>query len=205
MTERINSIYRLVTVPAFYSLFQNMLGAQSARRRLVRDYYDVHPRMRLLDLGCGPGDLFEFLPDVDYTGIDLNPKHIAAARRRHGTGGTFINDDVANLTVEPDSRFDRIIFSGLLHHLDDVTAKNLVQACGRLLASGGRLIGHEPCYVDGQHPFARWMKDRDSGQDIREAEGYRSLFSEAGGTLETLLLDDLIRIPYNHIVISWSK
>ena len=205
MTERVNHVYRLVTVPRLYSLFQNLLGGNSARRRLVKEHYDISAGSRVLDLGCGPGDFLGVLPDVEYTGVDLNPKHIEAAKYRWGTRGTFVHDDVASLSLQSHDAFDRIIFTGLLHHLDDSAATALVQTCGTLLAPRGRMIGLEPCYVDGQHPFARWMKNRDSGQNIRDLQGYRKLFVGSEGTLETILLDDLLRIPYNHVVISWSK
>lgn len=205
MAERTTNIYKLVTIPAFYTLFQNLLGASSARKRLVKEHYDLSPGMRVLDVGCGPGDLLSFLPDVNYTGIDLNPSHIASAKEKHKSNGRFICDDVANISVDSKQRYDRILFSGLLHHLDDTTATNLLKTCGELLAENGRLVGHEPCYVEGQHPFARWMKDKDSGENIRNQAGYSGLFSQLGGNLDTVVLDDLIRIPYNHIIISWSR
>lgn len=37
----------------------------------------------------------------------------------------------------------------------------------QLLKFTGGFLAVEPAYHDGQHPFARWMKDRDSGQNIR--------------------------------------
>ena len=204
MSQRTSYFYRLVTIPAFYSAFQNILGAQSARKRLIEEHYDITPGLRVLDVGCGPADLLELLPRCDYTGIDLNPEHIDTASQKYGDRGRFECRDVAELEAESHEAFDRILFSGLLHHLDDDVAANLLQTCAKLLAPGGFLVGHEPVYVPQQNPLARWMKNRDSGQNIRDEDGYRALFRPLGGRLSVTLHDDLIRIPYNHIVLKWQ-
>lgn len=204
MAQRISNIYKLVTIPAFYSAFQNMLGARKARQRLADEHYRIPPGARVLDVGCGPADLLDILPACSYTGVDLNPEHVAAARARYGDRGTFVCSDVANLTADQAGSFDRIIFSGLLHHLDDDIAVGLLQTCKVLLARDGVLVGHEPEYVDGQHPIAKLMKDRDSGQNIRNKDAYLKLFAPLGGQLTVTHHNDLIRIPYNHIVFSWS-
>ncbi|MGI9388928.1 MAG: SAM-dependent methyltransferase [Boseongicola sp.] len=204
MSQRTSHFYRLVTVPAFYTAFQNILGAQRARKRLIEEHYQIAPDLRVLDVGCGPADLLELLPPCEYTGIDLNPEHIDAARNKYGNRGEFECRDVAELEAENRGVFDRILFSGLLHHLDDNVASKLLGVCTTLLAPGGILVGHEPVYVTHQNPIARWMKNRDSGQNIRNEEGYSALFLQLDGRLSITHYDDLIRIPYNHIVLSWQ-
>ncbi|MHC4294297.1 MAG: class I SAM-dependent methyltransferase [Planctomycetota bacterium] len=51
---------------------------------------------KLLDVGCGLGDLLEFLKKrkirTDYTGVDICPEMAAAARRRHRRGKFFCAD-----------------------------------------------------------------------------------------------------------------
>ena len=47
------------------------------------------PQGRVLDLGCGLGDLLDYfderrLPYDEYTGIDVSERMVAEARRRHG-------------------------------------------------------------------------------------------------------------------------
>ena len=51
--------------------------------------------MKVLDVGCGPANILAYLPPVDYTGVDLNEKHIAYAREAYGDRGRFIVGDVA--------------------------------------------------------------------------------------------------------------
>jgi hypothetical protein len=41
-------------------------------------------------IGCGPADILDFLPAIDYIGFDANPKYIQEARKRYKDRGTFL-------------------------------------------------------------------------------------------------------------------
>ena len=69
----------------------------------------------VLDVGCGVGGLYAFLRrqgiNVDYTGIDINPAAIDAARSRHPDGRFF----VCNLLTQPiDTQYDFVFAHGVL-------------------------------------------------------------------------------------------
>jgi SAM-dependent methyltransferase len=71
---------------------------------------------RLLDVGCGFGDLLEFLhargQRPDYTGIDLCEPMVARCRERFGPGeARFEVGDV--LAYEPDAPYDYVVASGI--------------------------------------------------------------------------------------------
>ncbi|CAN5404786.1 hypothetical protein BH24ACT12_BH24ACT12_02090 [soil metagenome] len=63
----------MLSIPAVYETFQRAVGSPRVRRELVDSY--VHPRvgLRVLDIGCGPGDLITYLPGLDFIGVDLRP------------------------------------------------------------------------------------------------------------------------------------
>ncbi len=71
--------------------------------------------LRVLDVGCGLGDLYPYLlelaPQAHYRGIDLHPTMIAAAQRRHPQGHFAVADILDWPTEE---RFDLVIASGTL-------------------------------------------------------------------------------------------
>ncbi|MGY8685173.1 class I SAM-dependent methyltransferase [Bradyrhizobium sp. UFLA05-153] len=46
--------------------------------------------MNVLGVGCGRAAILPYLPQVNYTGIDLNEKHIAFVRQRYGEARRFI-------------------------------------------------------------------------------------------------------------------
>jgi len=52
----------------------------------------------IIDAGCGPGHVTDFLADLgaDVTGLDLSPGMVAEATRRHPTR-TFVQGDLRHL------------------------------------------------------------------------------------------------------------
>ena len=79
---------RVLLLPAMYSGLQRLLGAERSRTLFCRDYVAASSGDRVLDLGCGAGDVLPHLPEgVRYTGVDINPAYIASASARFGTRG----------------------------------------------------------------------------------------------------------------------
>jgi len=74
---------------------------------------DLDASTRLLDVGCGLGDLYGYLAEtgreVDYTGIDVLPAMIEEARERH-PGARFEVRDL--LEMDTDRSWDVVICSG---------------------------------------------------------------------------------------------
>lgn len=72
----------------------------------------------LLDLGCGVGDLCDFLASrgvsVDYTGVDILEEMIKEARRRC-RGGRFIHADLLKENPFSDATFDVAFCSGIFN------------------------------------------------------------------------------------------
>lgn len=79
--------------------------------------YSSEEPLRLLDLGCGPGFLLNYLGHaglidrVDYTGVDLNPDVLAAARERWPER-RFLERDVRSEPF-PDGLFDYAVLCGV--------------------------------------------------------------------------------------------
>jgi len=100
----------------------------------------VEPASRVLDFGCGFGDLNGYFAergiDVDYTGIDLSPELLNEARYRH-PDATLFEGDLFELSP-PVQSFDYAFASGSLSEpLDDggdytrETIRLLFESCRR--------------------------------------------------------------------------
>ncbi len=86
--------------------------------------------VRILDLGCGGGDVVARLEAlarreriaVDLTGADPDPRAIAVAAARRDTAARFIRADAGRLLADGE-RFDIVLSNHVLHHLgtDDLT------------------------------------------------------------------------------------
>ncbi len=83
----------------------------------------VEPNTRVLDLGCGPGVLLEYLVQtkkVSAVGVDLDFGRITACVRR-GLAA-YQGDMTQFMRAFPDKHFDRVICSRTVHELGDPTA-----------------------------------------------------------------------------------
>jgi SAM-dependent methyltransferase len=100
---------------------------------------------RILDAGCGTGGLIRRLaprhPDWAWTGIDLEPLACAFARER--TLAEIIEGSIAALPFEAD-RFDAVICSDVLYHLDDDEAA--LREIFRVLVPGGTTVINVPAH-----------------------------------------------------------
>jgi ubiquinone/menaquinone biosynthesis C-methylase UbiE len=88
------------------------------RRRLAEIYrFLVPPGMRVLEIGCGEGDLLAALHPAYGVGIDLSPRMLERARARH-PGINWLEGDAHSF--ELNEQFDFIVCSDLLNDVWDV-------------------------------------------------------------------------------------
>lgn len=201
MSHRSTGIYRIFESAAVYELFQRLLGSDAARRRIVRDFLRPSQGARILDVGCGPGAILDYLPeDVDYVGYDLNPKYIEEARRKYPGRGRFFCARVDEAPDEPGG-FDLVLATAILHHLDDAEAGVLMAGARRHLRPGGSLVTLDPVRHPNQPAVARMLVALDRGRQVRTPDGYRALAAAHFPSVETTLLTDLMPIPYSHFLM----
>ncbi len=87
--------------------------------KLLRYYYRflIPPGMRILELGCGHGDLLAALKPTLGVGIDFSGKMIRCAENKH-ENVSFIQADAHDMPIK--GTFDIIILSDLVNDLWDV-------------------------------------------------------------------------------------
>jgi SAM-dependent methyltransferase len=169
-------IRAVLSHPSVYNTMQWLMGAQALRVENVRNHVRPFPGMRILDLGCGTAGILAALPaDIQYVGYDMSPNYIDAARRRHGDRGAFhcrLLEEAEVADLEP---FDLVMGTGVLHHLDDATARKFMAIAAAALRPGGRIYTVDPCFAPVQNPIARFLIARDRGQHVRDSQGYLAL------------------------------
>lgn len=155
----------------------------------------LSPSMRVLELGCGPGNVTEHIASAtkEIVATDFSEKMIERAKATVKLDNvTFEVADAKNLPY-PDASFDAVVTSNMLHVIDDPEAV-LAQA-RRVLKPGGTLIASSfvkgtkraevirlGLNVIGKGTFHTWdFKQfveffRENGWQIHSARKIKSLF-----------------------------
>jgi SAM-dependent methyltransferase len=198
MAQITSGIRAVLSNPLIYDAIQSLMGAEKARARIVRDHVRPFAGMRILDLGCGTAEILSELPaDITYVGYDMSAEYIAAAQTKFSGRGTFhcrLLEQAEVATLEP---FDLVLGIGVLHHLDDFTARQFMAVAKAALKHSGRIYTIDPCYAPGQNAIARFLISRDRGQHVRDVAAYRAL--PQGLAVEvTGALEHRAWIPYTH-------
>jgi ubiquinone/menaquinone biosynthesis C-methylase UbiE len=128
--------------PLYDPLFKWVMREETFKRRLIQQA-NVQPGMNALDLGCGTGTLTLMLkrahPEAQVTGLDGDPQVLAIARDK--ARGTDIQWDegLASSLPYPDSAFDKVVTSLVIHHLVTDDKRRAFKEVYRVLKPHGEL------------------------------------------------------------------
>ncbi|MBX9804924.1 MAG: glycosyltransferase [Alphaproteobacteria bacterium] len=91
----------------------------------------IEPQLKVLEIGCGNGDLLASVAPRVGVGIDISPKIIDYAKTRHPTFTFFTHDAEAAYTKLKDQTFDVVIISDVIGFFDDIqlALENLAPLC----------------------------------------------------------------------------
>ena len=198
---------RVLSIPRAYQMLGRLLVRRRTVLRHVTDFIRPFPGCRILDIGCGPADILGCLPPTigEYVGFDMNPRYIEAARRRWGSRGCFIQQEVRDATVAERDYYDRVLATAILHHLDDEESRRLFGLAREVLKPGGALITYDNVLLERQNWFARFLIQQDRGRCVRTMEGYRELALSCFQEVEGTVLHDTLRVPYTIWVMICRK
>lgn len=204
MAQITHGVRVILSHPFIYSSLQSFMGAHKARQSFVVNFVRPFSGMKVLDMGCGPADILAYLPDVEYWGFDISENYISQARKRFGKRGEFHPKQLQMTDLERLPSFDMVLAIGLLHHLDDAVATDVMRLAYRALKPGGRLLTIDPCFDPGQNQIARFLIGKDRGQNVRTREGYASIASQIFEALR-IEVQHKAWIPYTHCLMECTR
>lgn len=108
-----------------------------------------HGGRRVLDVGCGTGAAAVWADGAEYFGIDLSGAWVCQGRDEPDR--TLAVASVVSLPF-PDGCFDRVVCSGMLHHLACGRAPAALGEMARVLKKGGEVAILEP------NPWNPWAR-----------------------------------------------
>ena len=195
-------IRKLLDIPIIYSTFQRSVKTFRYEAMLTQLLNSSTIKdQRVLDFGCGPGDLADRFLEADYLGIDplLRCVKVAQAKveKLKIKGKVKLGDHNSLLDLEPES-FDLIIAIGVLHHMDDAAAQTFVQNASRLLTpKTGQLVTLDPCIFEEQSFASRFMVKRDRGRFVRHEIEYKKLLEVDYNQISSQQYSKILRMPYD--------
>jgi SAM-dependent methyltransferase len=127
-----------------YDPLTRLLGVHAMHQRLV-DQADLRPGLRVLEIGCGTGNLAVLIkrqhPGTTVLGLDPDPRALARAQRKARRAGLPIEfaRGFADDLPYPPASVDRVFSALMLHHVDAADRPAALREVARVLAPGGSL------------------------------------------------------------------
>lgn len=158
------NLANIVLKDGFNDAFQNkdIYDGQVSSGALLFDFFNRNhnPSGRILDLGCGCGDLFSLLPKIKY-GVEPNSRRRGIARKNHK--GKIIYEGWCENTPFPKDWFSTIISWGTFCFVR--SPMETLCEINRILIIGGRFIfdvgvGTNLPIIQTVEPnsFVRWVQ-----------------------------------------------
>ena len=127
-----------------YDPLNRLLGVRRIRRRLL-DQADLRPGQRVLEIGCGTGDLLlaakRAQPAAVVVGLDPDLAALARAHRKARRRGLTVQLDRGHAEELPyaDDSVDVVLSSFMLHHVPADEREPAMREVLRVLRPGGAL------------------------------------------------------------------
>lgn len=193
----------ILQYPTIFSLFQKLIGTHRIKL-LITQNTKLKPGFKVLDVGCGFGNLLEYLPhDINYVGIDINQNYINYAKKKYNLRGRFICADVTKLRLK-EEKFDVILVSSLFHHLSDNEVKKLLKSLLPFIKKEAIVVSADSVYLKNQSYLSRFITSQDRGKYVRYEEGYLDLTKKYFSRINYKIVSNLLNAPINLIFI-WMR
>jgi SAM-dependent methyltransferase len=196
----------VLKIPSAYAVFQELVGAHRWRKKFIREMVRPAVGDKLVDIGCGPAQMLEWLPSVRYIGIDVSEAYIESAKRKHGSRGVFLVGNTNTLRGHEVLRdIDIVMCCGVLHHLNDDEALDLIRFAHEVLKHGGRFVALEAAWLPRQSGLSRWVVGQDRGKNVRTDDEYHALVAKFFQKIRVVPELHPLRIPYAGVTMECSK
>lgn len=128
--------------PLYDPLLKWIMREETFKNQLIQQA-NIQPNMKVLDLGCGTGTLTLMLkrahPTAEVTGMDGDPQVLDIAREKSGNTNIQWDEGLASSLPYPDSVFDRVVTSLVIHHLVTDDKRRAFKEIYRVLKPLGEL------------------------------------------------------------------
>ena len=143
---------------------------------LKKEINNRSKKIKILDIGCGSGEISRFFNNLDYIGIDVNPDYIEFARKIYKKNFEVMNAQKLRFKKR---YFDYVVIIGVLHHIDDKNCNLILNEIKRVIKDTGKIIIIEDVNTQSKIDLlGNIIRKLDVGEHIRTQKEWLELLSK---------------------------
>ena len=175
MSQRTGTLYDLINNPIVYKFIQKIMSGTSFRKKII--LRNIKKRnLKILDIGCGPAEIIQYIPSCEYYGYDIDKRAIEYAKKKYSKKNChFFCKKFGKKEIKKLPQFDFVILFGILHHLNNVQAKEILFLCKKKMKKNSKLLTEDPILIKNQNFVAKFLIEKDRGSNVRKKGEYLSL------------------------------
>lgn len=132
--------------PQLWLFMQKTIGGNQAKQQLAIRHFQNESK--ILEIGCSVGNIAEIFTkyqNITYTGIDIDTKALEVAQKIYKSFKNFSFKQISlSELAKQEEKFDYMLFSGILHHVNDDELTKLISDAMKLVNCSGKIIISEP-------------------------------------------------------------
>lgn len=204
MSQRKNQIYNFINNPIIYKFIQGVMSGTSFRNSIIKkNIRKSNPK--ILDIGCGPAQILDHIPQCEYYGYDIDSRSIQHAKKKyHKKNYHFFCRKFNKTELKKLPKFDFIIFFGILHHLSNKEADKMLSLCKKIMKKNSKLLTEDPIFLDKQNVIAKFLIKKDRGTNVRKKQQYINLLKKHFKKIKNKVTHQFF-IPYTWFTTVCSK
>ena len=204
MSQRKNLIYNFINNPLIYKFIQSVMSGKSLRNSIIKKNIKKS-NLKILDIGCGPAQILEHIPQCDYYGYDIDHRSIQYAKKKyHQKNYHFYCKKFNKTELKKLPKFDFIIFFGILHHLSNKEVYEILKLCKKIMKKNSKLLTEDPILLENQNVIAKFLIKKDRGLNVRDKQEYINLLKKHFKKIKNKVTHQYF-IPYTWFTTVCSK
>ena len=195
MSQRTSSLYNFINNPIVYIIFQRIMSGTSFRKKIIKNNIKKN-NIKVLDIGCGPAEILQYIPEATYYGYDIDKRSILYAKNKYkNKKHNFFCKHFSKNELNKLPKFDYVILFGILHHLNDKEINDILCLCKKAMKKNATLLTEDPIFIENQNLIARFLISRDRGMNVRKKQNYIHLINKHFNNIKSKITRQFF-IPY---------
>ena len=175
MSQRTNILHDFINSPQIYKIIQKIMSGTSFRKKIIKENIKKK-NLKILDIGCGPAEIIDYMPECIYYGYDIDKRSIDYAKKKYKNKNyKFFCKEFKSSDLKRLPYFDYVILFGILHHLNNKQAKNVLNLCKKKMKKNSILLTEDPILIKNQNIVAKFLIKSDRGTNVRKKNEYIDL------------------------------